>query len=448
MNKVEDCIGNFYKAYANMRPLFKTLRHAKRYLNGIQSTFPSIKDEINYYDFFIIEAIRVFYPKLYDDIWESQWFYTHVDWDNFVNLSYNPLSGIEWEQKKKIIKDHVEQMLFSVSKSKAEQEILLDRLREIFLMVREAYDAREWKWSQDSINHYRKGMNISHPECFRKYFMLKIPSADISDNYIKTLLKVWAVTSKEELQNKIEGCLIEFLKANKLLKFLEKLSLFIEDIQPEVVLPLVKVISNNANKFRIKTENMLSSELKWAMDFILKIVNAKLNQEDIRNILSEIILHTSYWLFAVWIISFIRESQNSYLNIRNSIDIELLQNELSQKLKKHFVDAKKDIFNEFQNDEILEIVLRLWGSNWYTFSGENPKVVNEYITSLVQNDAKKFTRLLGVHKQEKLPFHEDLRKIYDMDKLRDIAYKFVGGKTLTPKEKELIEIFLEWVNKK
>ena len=47
-------------------PLIRVPRDVVRFINAISVTFPAVADEVNPIDFFAIEAIRIFLPKLYD----------------------------------------------------------------------------------------------------------------------------------------------------------------------------------------------------------------------------------------------------------------------------------------------------------------------------------------------------------------------------------------------
>lgn len=49
----------------------RNIRDLKRYMNHISFSFDLFKDDINISDFFVITAIQVFAPEIYNDIWEN-----------------------------------------------------------------------------------------------------------------------------------------------------------------------------------------------------------------------------------------------------------------------------------------------------------------------------------------------------------------------------------------
>lgn len=59
---------------------------------------------------------------------------------------------------------------------------------------------------------------------------------------------------------------------------------------------------------------------------------------------------------------------------------------MSGRLKKYFIDEKRDIFDELPDEKYRGLVLYQWVTNWMTFTGENKKIVNNYIFSLIRND--------------------------------------------------------------
>ncbi|GAI43271.1 unnamed protein product, partial [marine sediment metagenome] len=61
-------------------PLMKTLRDTKRYLNALKIRFPQVKDEVNCFDFLILELIRINYPTIYEDIYQNKQYYYYCNW--------------------------------------------------------------------------------------------------------------------------------------------------------------------------------------------------------------------------------------------------------------------------------------------------------------------------------------------------------------------------------
>ena len=194
-----------------VKKIFKTLRRAKRYLNGLRSTLPTIKNEINLKDFLILEIIRNFFPKIYDDIWSNPWSYLTTKWDIEFYFSSPFALSLKDDRKYEIIKDHIE----SITENEKDREILKELLKELFFEVKDALEQHQLgqKYSAET---YRVEKCITHPECFKKYFILKVPLSDISDEFIETTLNLWNEVSKNPTQHLIPSRLRFLQKGRRL----------------------------------------------------------------------------------------------------------------------------------------------------------------------------------------------------------------------------------------
>ena len=75
-----------YFYLTHLRPLFPTLRQAKRYLNSLRATLPPIVDEVDLYDLVLLEILQVFFSAIYRDVWQNRWSYI-PGWTNEAILS-------------------------------------------------------------------------------------------------------------------------------------------------------------------------------------------------------------------------------------------------------------------------------------------------------------------------------------------------------------------------
>jgi len=429
-----------------IRKLFKTLRHVKRYLNGLRSTLPPIKKEINLYDFFILEVIRVFYPKVFNDIWRNPWFYIPLHWSE-TTYFLSPFSfATKEDEKYSQIKEHVE----NIVKNEKEGEVLRELLELIFFVeVKNALGQGRTDHS-GSVASYRVEKRITHPESFRKYFMLKVPPLEISDEFVETTLDLWHSAEKTEMESIIEKTTFELQKKEKLLEFFKKLMVFIDKIQRDIVPDIVKVIYKNAGKFSKKgTENLWNSEYDKARHLLMWLINDKIDKDKKQDVLEEVIIKSPYLPFSVRTVLSCREERRGPLhNIYDSIKIEEIQNKVADRLKKYFIVEKRDIFDELQKERDWGFVLYQWATNWMTFTGDNNKVVSSYVFSLLRDNVKKFIKFL-MNQREKTAsdtwtFNLDkFGQVYNLTEFQEIAKKFKDDNSLSRESKESIEMFLK-----
>ncbi|MBA7662598.1 hypothetical protein ES703_70627 [subsurface metagenome] len=329
--KFEEDFPYIYKT--QVRKLFKTLRHAKRYLNGLRSTLPPIKNEINLYDFFILEVIRIFYPRIFNDIWRNPWFYLPLNWSD-TTYFLSPFSfATKEDEKYSQIKEHIE----NIVKNEKEGEVLKELLEAIFFVeVKNALGRGRTDYSNVA-GSYRAEKRITHPDCFRKYFMLKVSPLEISDEFVETTLDLWHSAEKTEKESIIGKTFFELQKKEKLLEFFKKLMVFIDKIQRDIALDIVKVIYKNAGKFSKKgTENFWNSEYDKSESLLLWLINDKMEKGKIQDVLEEVIMNTPNLPFAVRVVlSCKKERGGSLYNVYESIKIDELQNKVSNRLKEY-----------------------------------------------------------------------------------------------------------------
>ena len=440
----------FYKDFhliylMQISKFFKTLRRVKRYINGLRSTLPLVKNEVNLYDFLILEIIRNFFPKIYDDIWRNPWSYLPIKWDIKHYFSSPFASGVNEDKKYEIIQNHIS----NIVAGEKDEEIIKGLLKSLFFEVENSLDQHQFG-QKYSVETYRVEKRITHPKCFKKYFMLKVLSSDISDEFIEATLDLWHSIKDVERENVISKTIFELQEKLILPKFFNKLKVFIDRIPQEAVYEIIRVIYKNAGKFSIKGEGSIEgSEYHNSISLLLLLVNDKIKKDKIQSILEETVMNTPCIYFAVLVVGFCQKrGGGSFYKIYESANLDKLQNEVANRLKKYFVDEKRDIFEEFsEKDRGWIFVLYQWGSNWDSFEGENNKIVNDYVLSLIKNNAKKFTLFLS--SQEGLSFSDapvfnlkEISRIYCLSDLNKLAKKFKDDPTLSSKEKETIEIFL------
>jgi predicted KAP-like P-loop ATPase len=437
----------FYKDFhliylMQISKFFKTLRRVKRYVNGLRSTLPLVKNEVNLYDFLILEIICNFFPKIYDDIWRNPWSYLPIKWDIKHYFSSPFASGVNEDKKNETIQDHIADIVAD----EKDDELIKGLLKALFFEVENSLEQSQ-SGQNKSTETYRVEKCITHPDCFKKYFMLKVPSSEISDEFIEATLALWHSIKNTEKENVISETIFDLQEKSMLSKFFNVLIVFVDKIPKEAIHEIIRVIYKNAGKFSKEgAQNIEGSEYLNSIKLLSSLVNNRIEKDKIHSILEETVINTPYLPFAVYIVGFCKEKGGSlYFNIYESANFDKLQNKVANRLKKHFVDEKRDIFEEISG---WFFVLYHWGSNWGTFKGANYKIVNNYVLSLVKDDVKKFIPFLmsqkGISFEEKPVFNlKDISRIYSIEDLNKLAEKFKDNPALSIKEKDTIEIFLK-----
>ncbi len=420
---------------------FKTLRTAKRFLNLLKTDFPPIKTEVNTYDFVLLEFIKIFYPKIYDDIWENDWIYIPYT-ERFEGLGLSPFFTMSDDKKYETIKEHIEKV---IEKEKIESDIGKNLLRELlqelfFYNVKGAYTSRI---TADSLSSERAEQRITHYMCFPKYFTLKVPIKELSDDFVLKTIDKWNSNTAS-----VESELFKLQSEEKLLELLEKLLLFINDINKELALKLIEIITKKADFFsREGEEHFWNSEFSKATNLLIWLIDRKLTEEEVLETIDKTILKTQSITLAVEVVNALSKLTGEKLynlkNIYNAQRLENLKSILSKRLDDYFIKGKINVFEAIKYDNEIIFIIYQWASNWQKYDGINSKKLTLYLESIFSKDINKFNKFIelsGQKREDELTLDiNELKKVYDLSILKEIAQKYISDKKLYSEYKNQIK---------
>jgi hypothetical protein len=438
--------GEFLPTYRTyISKLFRTLRHAKRYINGLSATLPAIKSEVNLNDFLILEVIRIFYPSVYNDIWNNRRFYIQVGWEEDPSGLFK-----KEEQTNSEVKNHIESLLRGATGEDEEQyKVLLELLKILFpVKVKNAFGQGNEDFTY-MMNPFRAGQRITHPECFDKYFMLKVPPSELPDELIEKIINTWSA-SNEEKDKSIGEILFTLQRVKKLEEFFYKLRIFENKVSEDLVIRIIKVICSNADKFsKEMTGHSWNSEYDEALRTLLFLINDKIDKDKIQSMLEEIINLTPSIPFAAKVVLLCKKERGGSLyNVYESIDFDKLVDMISNRLKKYFIDEKRDIFVELPEERDWVFVMYQWASDWMSFKNKNKDIVNMYILSLVKDNRKELVKFIMALRQKnpngQMVFAlKEFENVYNLEEFARLAEFFKNSPELIDEEKRILEEFLD-----
>jgi len=179
-------------------------------------------------DVITLEAIRIFSPEIYDEVWRNKEAFTETE------------NGFSSNTRGKEIRKQKIETIFEKADPKY-RDITKSIIFELFPQMKMVYGNTSYNgdW-QDKWNKERRACSQYR---FDKYFLFSIPEGEISQNEIDKIVKNSKSTSKTE------KILIDLVKKKKLRSFLEKLSLYLDDVPEENVEAFVLALFNLSDQF-------------------------------------------------------------------------------------------------------------------------------------------------------------------------------------------------------
>lgn len=169
--------GNLY--FDGIDPLIRTPRDVKRIVNEMRLAYPLVRGEVNPIDFVGIQALRTFAPKAAD----------------FVQASKELLAGASQQDDN----SDARRQLFAgqigslPDRQRAAADAILAQLFPRFRVSRSFRGrAGGGSYGSDWLPEWRRKNRICSPEIFDRYFFLEVPSGDISNAELQSILALAA----------------------------------------------------------------------------------------------------------------------------------------------------------------------------------------------------------------------------------------------------------------
>lgn len=204
-----------------------TPRAAKRYGNGLMFALPMLKGEVNIVDLLLIEAVRAFYPAIYD----------------VIRANHAECSGVESEHRRSghdgprpvaFLKPVVEAL------PAEEQEAIKSLLKGLFPRLGSAYGGGGY--GTDWLSRWAKAKRLCSPDYCPRYFLYSVPKCDVRDSDMDALYAKAAKEAAAELGKDV----VAYFTGGKAKRIIERMRQHEENTPPEAVASLCVAIAANA----------------------------------------------------------------------------------------------------------------------------------------------------------------------------------------------------------
>lgn len=204
-----------------------TPRAAKRYGNGLMFALPMLKGEVNTVDLLLLEALRAFYPTIYDSIRDN-----HAEFDGKTELSGR---GHERDTRAAtILKPIIDRM--DAAEGKAAQSLVST----LFPRLKAAFGGASY--GNGSAERWTKQKRVCSPEYCPRYFLYSVPRSDVRDSEMNEL---YAKAAKEPAAE-VGKDILAYFSGGKAKRVIERMRQHEESTPPEAVASLCVALAENA----------------------------------------------------------------------------------------------------------------------------------------------------------------------------------------------------------
>ncbi len=431
---------NFSEIYQeSLKHSFPTLRRVKRYLNSLRATLASgIQREVSLYDILLLESIKVFFPKIYDDLWKNRWYYISNDWDIQTSMESPFPIVVKDDQVNDAIRKHIDGILSDYLQS--EKNIIIRVLAALFLPVEKAFHKQNYDFRNMS-SSYRSEQRVSHPIIFNRYFALAASPDDLLDSEIKALIKQLSSLDRKQINDLLNRTIDKYKKDERFDDFVEKLDIFHKSFSSGTSIEVIKTFYTYSSKLE-KTSKKLWTNSKTDKLFTMtfRLLNETVEPKDIEVSLEDIAINASVF-FAVRAVDYATSGQSAFHQIKSNTNKEKLINIIDVRLTRIYIEPKVNIIE--LDREKSGYILRTWAG----YSPATKQKVNDYIFSIFQKDPFAIGRILGGFVVEwdierAQIEYDDVILTYDEEKLYEFSKKIDLSKLKIKKERTGVELFI------
>jgi predicted KAP-like P-loop ATPase len=418
---------------AHIKPFFTTLRSAKRFLNSLNTRLPVIKDEVYLLDFILLEVLRVFAPHVYQDVHDSRNYYIpEWTWEETLASPFGVVDRQRGGELQKKVKAHVDDVL----RGGPHETHILAILEELFFV---RLKDSSIQYGDDFAASVRAKKRLTHPASFPKYFLLSVPRGAIPDRVIEDLFKSWSSVS--DPSTLIKASFAEYQKRNDLLKLLDSIVLFLDDMDEGLVDPLLTCASSRIPPFPLASRDLVRTDFDGAFKLVLFLLNDKGKDVDKRRRLEHVLRNTPTVQFAIKIIGALVGTTAGLYMLQQAADIASAKTIVVERVRKEIVDAGVDIFES--EPEVAAYILFQTG----TYDDDSKQMINNYALQLCRTRPSNIGKLVGAFLLDighTSTFRlDELRLVYDSSALAALARTAGQNAWSTTNEQRAIEQLLK-----
>jgi len=389
----------YYQVISSL--LINDLRKAKRYLNSIMFTIPLVRENVDLADFLVLEAIRVFYPKIYSGL--------PLYRKELTTFEY----GIDPLRNQRLAELHKFQEWIVKELSEEKGTHICEVLIGFLFPPIGAYFQNT---SNPSIitrqDEYLANQRICIPEFFDMYFKFRLPKGEISTTILEEIEDT--LNKNEEISAEQVVALI-LSEKQRLSQLLRKFYFRINSINLVGRTILITSLGKMGNVLEWELLNSWNSSGSTAIRLIIKCTERFENDPSIQRAIVEVISTTPSLSFASELIS--KLFSDDRLPQIGQNERAFLQSLMIDRLHKEVLEKNENIFSSYPTSYYW--ILNAWRSEKILNKKE---IATKYVYDQLPLDSNVLPKLLilyitfygGTDHVEQFEFKK-LKEDYDLN---------------------------------
>jgi hypothetical protein len=286
-------------------PRIKTPRVGKRYGNAALFALPMVGDEVNAVDLLLIEAIRIFFPRLY------VWIRSHEQ----EVLEAHPASQAE------AVHSSIRAALADGTAALSTEDVAGAQLLLTTLFPRTESAWRNIQWGGDWDSTWAKQKRIASRQYFRRYFTYTVAAGDVRDSDIEGLMRIVRDPSVDG--GEVADVATALFRSGGPETFIQKVALYADEAEPVVAARLALLLTTFSDVLPDVGGFIALSTLERAALLTRRLIE-RVPQEERLGLTVEIMRSAQHIPFAVEVLRWVRpgdDAESSVLTTEEDIEV-------------------------------------------------------------------------------------------------------------------------------
>jgi hypothetical protein len=344
-----------------------TPRVAIRYSNMLRFTLPLVRDEVHSSDFLLVEAIRAFYPAVYECMRNNRQIFTGENWAAADILQSD-------KDRAKRIVDATLNSLSSEDHRAAIRSLLLSLFPRLQTIYSNVTFGGHWE------EEWRDQKRVTSLQYFDRYFAFSVPAADTSDVVVKEFTEALPSMDATTLNERLG----ELLSPRRAESFITKVARKLDSISDPgkallalCLAPAGTRLPNSDQAFAFSTPFSRGALL------IARLVRSLQGTAERNALATKVVAAAEPLTFAVEILSWLR-SKGDDIPAMEQAEISSLSTALAERIA---ASAADETFLTAHGNQLPRLLLM-----WSKFGPGD--LLHDYLTKHVYSSAENATKLL------------------------------------------------------